>query len=576
MVLDPGADFAGFTIEALLGRGGMGEVYRARHPRLPRRVAVKVLTDSAALDESFRQRFDREADLAARTNHRNIVTVYDRGIEGDRPWICMEYVPGSDLAALLRRHRAGLPVEQAAYILAEAAAGLDHAHRQGLLHRDIKPANILLAPGDPGERDRVLLSDFGIARSVDESTGLTSTGAFVATIAYAAPETFTGAEVGSRADLYSLGATLFEMLTGTVPFRSATPAAVMHAHLTAPIPAPTGLRPDLPAALDAILARALAKQPAQRYGTARELSEATRAALRAPAPPRPAPTPPADFRSLPTQSAASAATRPGSPPDTTQPGPAPRPAQSGSDPQIAQSGSGQTAQPGPTPRPAPQVSAPHAGQSRSRTPQAPSAALSSSAAAAERETAQRARFPSAPKSAASGGILRSRRRRLLALAAAVAAVLVAGGLVVGYNTIRSGYYVGADSGAVAVFRGRPGTVVGFTVRDVEEHACFTGRGEVRFGSSVTEFTSDCHLFAVSDLRASARASVVRGMPVGSHAQARAQIEGLVQSELLPPCASATPGSTPPTAAVTPTAPPLGVPATASAPVTPPQNCRTAN
>ncbi|MEV0102265.1 serine/threonine-protein kinase [Nocardia sp. NPDC050789] len=122
----------------------MGEVYRARHPRLPRQVAIKVLTDVAARDASFRLRFDREGALAARVNHRNLVTVYDRGVEGDRPWICMEYVPGHDVSTLVRR--GPLAVEQAVYIVGQAALGIDHAHRQDLLHRDIKPANILVAP----------------------------------------------------------------------------------------------------------------------------------------------------------------------------------------------------------------------------------------------------------------------------------------------------------------------------------------------------------------------------------------------------------------------------------------------
>ncbi|MEC3918054.1 serine/threonine-protein kinase [Nocardia sp. CDC160] len=279
MVLVPGTVFAGFTIEALLGRGGMGEVYRARHPRLPRRVAIKVLTDAAAQDRAFRTYFDREADLAARAHHRNIVTVFDRGIEDGRPWICMEFIDGTDVAALLRHHRSGLPLPQALHILTQAAAGIDHAHRQGLLHRDIKPANILLAPGDPGEPDRVLVSDFGIARLLDQSTALTATGSFLATLAYAPPETYTDTPVGRPGDLYSLGATLFEMLTGSVPFPRANPAAIMHAHLFDPPPKPSDLRAGLPLPFDAVLATALAKNPADRFPTARALAAAATAAL---------------------------------------------------------------------------------------------------------------------------------------------------------------------------------------------------------------------------------------------------------------------------------------------------------
>ncbi|GAB0104756.1 hypothetical protein JMUB6875_37310 [Nocardia sp. JMUB6875] len=178
---------------------------------------------------------------------------------------------------------------QALHIVTQAAAGLDHAHRQGLLHRDIKPANILLAPGDPGEGERVLVSDFGIARSVDQSTGLTSSGSILATIAYAPPETFTDATVGPRGDLYSLGVTLFEMLTGALPYPRANPAAVMHAHLYDPVPKPTDLRAGLPDAFDAVIARALAKDPDHRFGTARDLAAAAMAALQ-PARSAPGPT----------------------------------------------------------------------------------------------------------------------------------------------------------------------------------------------------------------------------------------------------------------------------------------------
>ncbi|MFE3193995.1 protein kinase [Nocardia sp. NPDC059240] len=526
MVLVPGADFAGFIVEELLGRGGMGEVYRARHPRLPRQVAVKVLTDIAAQDESFRLRFDREADLAARTNHRNIVTVYDRGIDAGRPWICMEYVPGSDLSALLRRHRSGLPVDQALYILAEAAAGLDHAHRQGLLHRDIKPANILLAAGDPGERDRVLLSDFGIARSVDESTGLTSTGAFVATIAYAAPETFTADDLDARADVYSLAVTFFEMLTGTVPYPRPTPAAVMHAHLHDPIPTVTDLCPALPTSLTPILTRALAKHPAQRYLTAREFAEAATAALRTPASPPPLRASQSDSRSRSTQRARFSANPADPDPHHT--------------PQPTGPAAAFTPQPDQSPA--------------SRPPVSP-------------------RPPGSETSTPLGGSGSRRRRRLMFAAVGVVA-LVTGGIFLAYSSIHPSYYVGADNGHVAVFRKR--SVLGFTVREVDQRACVTANGDAGLSAPDSDFPSGCRVLSVSDLQAGERASVNAGLPDGSRDQSLRDLWILIKGDLLPTCEKPATAATAAPTSVAPTAPPLGSPPTTVAPQSPGQNCRMGN
>ncbi|WP_280316979.1 serine/threonine-protein kinase [Nocardia wallacei] len=261
----PGVIFAGYRIERTLGSGGMGTVYLAAHPRLPRFDALKVLPGELGRDPEYRARFAREAESAARLDHPNIVAVRDRGVEHGYLWIAMQLVDGIDTAEALRRTPGGLAPRSAAHIVTEAARGLDEAHRAGLLHRDVKPANLLLEPRGAEQLPRVYVSDFGIARGATDTAGLTETGSVLATVAYAAPEQITGAAVDHRADVYALGCTLYELLTGTKPFPRPTPAAVLHAHLTDPPPRPTAQRPGLPSAFDAIVARALAKNPADRY-----------------------------------------------------------------------------------------------------------------------------------------------------------------------------------------------------------------------------------------------------------------------------------------------------------------------
>ncbi|MGS2805876.1 serine/threonine-protein kinase [Nocardia sp. MW-W600-9] len=216
MEFGPGASLAGYRIERRLGGGGMGAVYLARHPRLPRHDALKVLDARLAVEPTFRARFEREADLAARLRHPNVVQIFDRGVDGDRLWIAMQFVDGLDAARLLRHGLAVLTPERAVRIVAEAAKGLDYAHRQGLLHRDIKPANLLIARADDGT-DEVLVTDFGIARSMGETTSLTSAGSVLGTLAYAAPEQLEGEPIDVRTDVYALGGTLYELLTGFVP-----------------------------------------------------------------------------------------------------------------------------------------------------------------------------------------------------------------------------------------------------------------------------------------------------------------------------------------------------------------------
>ncbi|MFB7875960.1 protein kinase [Nocardia sp. NPDC056064] len=266
--------FAGYTIERLLGRGGMGSVYLARHPRLPRRTAMKLLNRELFGDNEIRARFEREADLVAQLEHPNIVTVYDRGVENDQLWISMRYIEGSDAASL------PVPVDpaRAVRIVAETAAALDFAHSRGVLHRDVKPANILLEQAHGGER--VYLTDFGIARLHDDTAAkLTQTGTFTATLAFASPEQLSGIALDGRADQYSLACTLFRLLTGTTPFESGNPVAVISGHLQLPPPSARALRPELPPALDAVIARAMAKRPAERFATCVEFATAAEQAL---------------------------------------------------------------------------------------------------------------------------------------------------------------------------------------------------------------------------------------------------------------------------------------------------------
>ena len=264
MTLAPGDVFAGYRIVRLLGSGGMGEVYLAQHPRLPRQDALKILHIDVSADQDYRQRFIREADLAAKLWHPNIVRVNDRGEFNGQLWIAMDYVDGTDAASLLRdRYPVGMPADEVATIIAAIASALNYAHAHDLLHRDVKPANILLANPEDGER-RILLSDFGIARTIGDISGLTATNMTIGTVAYAAPEQLMGEDIDGRADQYALAATAYHLLTGSTLFPQSNPAVVISRHLTAPPPKLADTRPGL-AAFDPVLAVALAKNPADRF-----------------------------------------------------------------------------------------------------------------------------------------------------------------------------------------------------------------------------------------------------------------------------------------------------------------------
>ncbi|WAJ47411.1 serine/threonine-protein kinase [Mycobacterium sp. Aquia_216] len=269
--LPEGAVFAGFTIVRRLGAGGMGEVYLAQHPRLPRRDALKILPGELTDNLEFRQRFNREADHAASLYNEHIVGVHDRGEYEGQLWISMDYVEGTDAAELLRQYPSGMPKADVIEIIAAVADALDYAHSRGLLHRDVKPANILLSDATP--RRRILLADFGIARELGEISGLTATNMMMGTTAYCAPEQLQGLDLDGRADQYALGCTAFNLLTGTAPFHGSTPAVVITQHLSAPPPRISERRPEL-AGLDGALAKALAKNPADRYATCADLAAA--------------------------------------------------------------------------------------------------------------------------------------------------------------------------------------------------------------------------------------------------------------------------------------------------------------
>jgi eukaryotic-like serine/threonine-protein kinase len=275
MALDIGTVVAGYTIEGVLGAGGMGTVYRARNPSLPRSDALKILSAELSQDAQFRARFVREAELAATLDHPNIVAVYSRGeTEQGQLWIAMQYVAGTDADKELRAGR--MTVARATRIVAEVAKALDYAHRRQLLHRDVKPANFLLTADD----ERIFLADFGIARALDEADSLTQTGVVMASIAYAAPESLAGQTVDHRADVYALGCALYRMLVGKAPFsRSGGMAAVVAAHLSDAPPKATATVPELPPAIDDVIAKAMAKNPDDRYQSAGELARAAADAL---------------------------------------------------------------------------------------------------------------------------------------------------------------------------------------------------------------------------------------------------------------------------------------------------------
>jgi tRNA A-37 threonylcarbamoyl transferase component Bud32 len=278
--LTPGAMLEGYRCEEEIGRGGMAVVYRAYDDHLDRRVALKVLAPELARDEVFRARFTQESRIAAATEHPHIIPVFAAGEADGMLYIAMRYVPDGDVRALIDRV-GPLPAARACALIAQAASALDAAHARGLVHRDVKPTNMLLEIStDSSQPDHLYLSDFGLAKPSAAASGLTMTGQFFGTVDYVAPEQIQGQPLDGRADQYALACTSFEMLSGQPPFKRENGMAVISAQLSEPPPSLTALRPDLPAAVDRVIAKAMAKSRSDRYERCFDFAEALTAACR--------------------------------------------------------------------------------------------------------------------------------------------------------------------------------------------------------------------------------------------------------------------------------------------------------
>src|ERR1700745_3453728 len=274
-----GDEFAGYRMRAVLGRGGMSVVYQAENLRMGNVIALKVLAPELAAGDVFRARFLEESRIAASLNHPNVIPIYDMGSSGGLLYIAMRYVSGTDLRQMIKK-RGRLQPGTALFLLGQVARALDAAHHQGLVHRDVKPGNMLIERGsDEGDPDHVYLADFGITKHAMSRSGLTSTGQFLGTIDYVAPEQIRGTSVLGLADQYSLGCVMYECLTGRVPFEKDLDAAIIWAHVEETPAMPTTLRPELPPEIDDVFGRVLAKRPDERYGSCREFVDAARLAL---------------------------------------------------------------------------------------------------------------------------------------------------------------------------------------------------------------------------------------------------------------------------------------------------------
>ncbi|MEU8631530.1 protein kinase [Amycolatopsis sp. NPDC048633] len=382
--------FGPYRIEGLLGRGGMGEVHRAYDTAHDRVVALKLLSGPNAGDDAFRARFRRESQIVARLREPHVIPIHAYGEIDGQLYLDMRLVEGKDLKELLED--GPLTPERALGIVEQVAGALDAAHEDGLVHRDVKPSNVLVTSAD-----FVYLVDFGIARSMSgEGTSITGTGNVIGTLDYMAPERFGDAPITGLVDVYALACVFFECLAGRRPFPAEGAAAQMGAHLNAPPPVLSQERPGLPAALDAVVARGMAKSPADRYPTAAAFADAVRAALTAPAPPIPT-----WQKTLP---------GPVTPPRPTLA--APPPTFSGPIPQ-------QHAVSAPTTPPRPMPAAPYAGPPTGAYPGPPNGTYTGPPTGPKPFTG-----PSGKLAPVAGGPAKSQRNRWIALCAVLAGIVV--------------------------------------------------------------------------------------------------------------------------------------------------------